>query len=174
MLKTMDAKEARKLDYWLNLYMYRTFYNSGFWSPISQETKDYFWDKSKDNPFEKYINYGEPEKVLASIDENPELEGKKIKGYVELISFYVARNHSGKHLGTLLLKELQKKYKKIFLGVYSGNKHAIEVYKHLGFKRACTINWEYDTPERNRVIDHYYVMAYSEDGDISDLIKQIK
>lgn len=172
-MKLMSPDEARKLDFWLQCYMCKTFYCPN--QPLSNDNKKYFWNESKNTPFEYHKNYGEPEKVLASIDEHPILpNGKRPKGYVNLTSFYTAQKYRGLGLGSELMKELQNRYKKIYLDVLSINKPAISIYKHFGFKKVYSYKVPYTNDDGTEDYDLFYIMGYSEDGDLSDLEEQLK
>lgn len=172
MLKLMSPNDARKLDFWLQCYMCHTFYCPN--QPLSDDNKKYFWNESKDTPFETYKNYGEPEKVLISVDEHSNLLGEKIEGYVRILSFYTAQKYRGLGLGSELMKELQNKYKKIYLDVLSLNKPAFAVYKHFGFEKVFTYRVPFTKDDGTVAYDEFYIMAYSEDGDLSDIKNKLK
>lgn len=164
--RLMKPSEARKLAFLLQCDMCKRFYTKG---KLSEKDKDYFWNKELENPIEKHKNYGIPDKILAEIDENPKVFGEKINGYVRVCSLYTAEKYQGIGLGTDLLKNIQNKYKNIFLNVLVKNVDAILFYERLGLKKIATFIWS-----NGISTEQYYVMAYSKDGILSDLKEQLK
>ena len=68
---------------------------------------------------------------------------EKYKDGILLNELYLDKNYRRKGIGTNILNNILNNYPKVYLWVYKENKHALNLYKKLGFKIKNTTETRY-------------------------------